>query len=85
MPKKPEVVDHYGAHYRDFAADVYEHVRHDAFGEDIGQNSWSTKEEFERFGSWLGLGPSARLLDVACGSGGPALHLATDGVQGRRS
>jgi SAM-dependent methyltransferase len=55
---------------------VYAEVRREAFGEDIGQNSWLTIEELERFSSWLELEPSARLLDVACGSGGPALHLA---------
>ncbi|MDQ6818923.1 MAG: class I SAM-dependent methyltransferase, partial [Actinomycetota bacterium] len=76
MSEGPEVVEHYGAHYRDFAAEVYGEVRREAFGEDIGQNSWLTIEELERFCSWLELGPSARLLDVACGSGGPALHLA---------
>jgi SAM-dependent methyltransferase len=76
MARGPEVVDHYGAHYRDFAAEVYGDVRREAFGEDIGQNSWLTIEELERFGSWLELRRSVRLLDVACGSGGPALHLA---------
>ncbi len=76
MARKPEVVDHYGAHYRDFTADVYGEVRREAFGEDIGQNSWLTLDELERFGSRLELRPSARLLDIACGSGGPALHLA---------
>jgi SAM-dependent methyltransferase len=74
--KSPEVADHYGAHYRDFAAEVYQEVRREAFGEDIGQNSWLTIDELERFRSWLELGPAARLLDVGCGSGGPALHLA---------
>lgn len=70
------MVDHYGAHYRAFAADVYAEVRREAFGDDVGQNSWVTRDELERFEGWLELGPSARLLDVACGSGGPALHLA---------
>jgi SAM-dependent methyltransferase len=76
VAEKPEVVDHYGAHYRDFAADVYGDVRREAFGVDIGQNSWLTIGELERFGSWLELHPTSRLLDVACGSGGPALQLA---------
>jgi SAM-dependent methyltransferase len=75
VPRKPEVVDHYSAHYRDFAADVYRDVRREAFAEDIGQNSWLTIDELERFRSRLELGPAARLLDVGCGSGGPALHL----------
>jgi SAM-dependent methyltransferase len=72
---EPEVAEHYSAHYRDFAADVYGVVRREAFGVDIGQNSWLTVDELERFGSLLKLRPSALFLDVACGSGGPMLHL----------
>jgi SAM-dependent methyltransferase len=73
---KPEVAEHYSAHYRDFAAGVYGDVRREAFGVDVGQNSWLTVEELARFGSLLELHPSVRFLDVACGSGGPMLHLA---------
>jgi SAM-dependent methyltransferase len=76
MSDEPEVVDHYSAQYGQFAADVHEQVRLAAFGEDVGQNSWLTVDELERFGSWLELGPSSVLLDVGCGSGGPALYLA---------
>ena len=45
MAERPEVVDHYGAQYREFAGDVYAEVRRAAFGEDIGQNSWLTVDE----------------------------------------
>jgi SAM-dependent methyltransferase len=76
MPAKREIANHYGAHYREFAGELYAEVRREAFGEDIGQNSWLTVDELGRFRPWLRLGPSVRLLDVACGSGGPALHLA---------
>jgi SAM-dependent methyltransferase len=76
VAERPEIGDHYGAHYREFAADVYREMRRAAFGEDIGQNSWLTVEELERFVSRLELRPAARLLDVACGSGGPSLHVA---------
>jgi SAM-dependent methyltransferase len=76
VPDDHDVVDHYGSHYGQFAADVHAQVRRDAFGEDIGQNSWQTAGELERFLSWVELRPSGRLLDVGCGSGGPALHVA---------
>jgi SAM-dependent methyltransferase len=76
VTERPEVVDHYRAHYREFAADVYAEVRRAAFGEDVGQNSWLTVDELERFTSRLQLQQTARLLDVACGSGGPSLHVA---------
>src|SRR5262249_23054452 len=75
MGSEREVAEHYRAHYRDFAADVYGDVRREAFGVDVGQNSWLTVDELERFGSLLKLRPSAHFLDVACGSGGPMLHL----------
>ena len=51
-------------------------MRREAFTEDLGQNSWHTREEHERLRSWLDLDPASRLLDVACGSGGPTLRLA---------
>jgi SAM-dependent methyltransferase len=66
----------YDANYGNFAAQAYAEVRREAFGHDLGQNSWLTLEEIERFIAWLELGPSSSVLDVACGSGGPALHIA---------
>jgi SAM-dependent methyltransferase len=76
VAKRREVVNHYGAHYRTFGAGVHEEVRRAAFGVDIGQNSWLTVDELDRFLPRLDLEASARLLDVGCGSGGPTLHVA---------
>ena len=67
---------HYGAHYREFADEVYSALRRAEFGDDFGQNNWLTLPELERFASQLELAAGVRLLDVACGAGGPALHLA---------
>ena len=53
-----------------------EQVRRETYGEDLGQSSWMTVDELDRFGEWLGLHTGSRLLDVGCGSGGPALHVA---------
>ncbi len=69
-------VDHYGATYEQFAAKTYAAVRQRAFGEDIGQTGWLSREEHDLFLSWLALKPGAQLLDVACGSGGPTLRAA---------
>ncbi len=53
-------------------------VRRDAFGEDIGQFSWLTAAEHREFVVWLGLGASSEVLEVASGSGGPALFLVEE-------
>ena len=50
-------------------------VRAETFGDDIGQFSWTTADEHHRFQTKLELGPDSRVLEVACGSGGPALFL----------
>jgi ubiquinone/menaquinone biosynthesis C-methylase UbiE len=67
---------HYDANYGNFESDLYSAIRGEAFGEDIGQNSWLTADEQDRFIQHLGLSPEKRLLDVACGAGGPALRIA---------
>ena len=73
-PDQP--VDLYGTSYGGFAEAVYAEVRREAYGDEVGQASWLTREELDRFGSDLGLEASSRLLEVASGSGGPTLHLA---------
>jgi cyclopropane fatty-acyl-phospholipid synthase-like methyltransferase len=67
---------HYKANYGNFQTELYAQIRHEAFGEDIGQNSWLTSAEQDRFLVWLDLSPGKTLLDVACGAGGPALRIA---------
>src|SRR5688572_22728299 len=69
-------IDLYGASYRGFASRLYADIRRAAFGEDIGQTGWLTAEEQDTFIEWLNLSASSRLLDVACGAGGPALRMA---------
>jgi SAM-dependent methyltransferase len=69
-------VDFYGAQYGHFGSDVYAEIRREAFGEDIGQNGWTTADEQNDFITWLAVGPGDRVLDVACGAGGPARRLA---------
>jgi SAM-dependent methyltransferase len=77
MTREPrEAVSYYGAYYRNFAEDAYAEIRRAEFGEDLGQNNWQTLAELERFASQLELSPAVRLLDVACGAGGLAVHLA---------
>ena len=75
-PKLNTQRGHYDANYGNFRTKLYEEVRRDAFGEDIGQNSWLTAGEQDRFRDWLMLSPGKRMLDIACGAGGPTLRIA---------
>jgi SAM-dependent methyltransferase len=63
--------------YSEFTEQVLETIRKETFGRDIGQNSWLTVEEYDRFISWLDLTSADHVLEVASGSGGPALYLAS--------
>jgi 2-polyprenyl-3-methyl-5-hydroxy-6-metoxy-1,4-benzoquinol methylase len=74
--KADEAGIYYDTNYGHFDTELYSEIRREAFGEDIGQNSWLTAEEQDRFLSWLDLSPGKTLLDVACGAGGPALRIA---------
>jgi 2-polyprenyl-3-methyl-5-hydroxy-6-metoxy-1,4-benzoquinol methylase len=66
----------YDANYGNFQSKLYEEIRREAFGEDIGQNSWLTADEQDRFLTRLRLSSDQTMLDVACGAGGPALRIA---------
>lgn len=75
-------VDSYNATYSRFDHAVVARVRREAFGEDIGQNSWMIADECRMYCAWLGLRPESHLLEVGCGSGGPAIFIArTTGAQ----
>lgn len=66
----------YRAHYGRFGGDLAAVIRHETYGEDFGQTSWHTAAEQAEVAALLELGPGMHLLDVGCGSGGPALALA---------
>jgi len=70
-----ERVDLYSS-YSNFSERVLTAIRDETFGVDIGQNSWITADEYDRFISWLRLEPGGHVLEVASGSGGPARYLA---------
>ena len=69
-------VDLYSSTYGNFKEQVLAEVRTDTYGVDIGQNSWITTDEYDTFYSWLNLSAGDHLLEIASGSGGPALYLA---------
>lgn len=68
--------NYYASTYGEFENELYARLRREVYGEDIGQNSWITADEQDRFIPWLQLAPGQKLLDVACGAGGPALRIA---------
>ena len=68
----------YDTVYGSFADELNATIRFEAFGEEIGQNSWLTADEHRRFLTWLELGESSDVLEVASGSGGPALFMVRE-------
>jgi SAM-dependent methyltransferase len=68
----------YDRTYGTFADRLNATIRSQAFGEEIGQNSWLTADEHRDFFAWLEIDTSSHVLEVACGSGGPALLMARE-------
>jgi len=69
-------VDLYNSTYSNFQEQVLAQIRQETYGEDIGQNSWISTDEYDTFYSWLDLSANDHVLEIASGSGGPALYLA---------
>ena len=69
-------VDLYDSSYGNYASDTYRQVRIETYGEDFGQTSWVTREESNEIPRLLDLRANSSVLEVGCGSGGYALHLA---------
>ena len=71
-----ESVDLYDGAYANYQLEVYREVRIETYGEDFGQTSWVTTEESTEIPRLLELKPDSFVVEVGCGSGGYALHLA---------
>jgi SAM-dependent methyltransferase len=69
-------VDLYDSAYGNYVSDTYRQIRIETYGEDFGQTSWVTTEESNEIPQLLDLRPDSYALEVGCGSGGYALHLA---------
>ena len=69
-------VDLYDSAYGNYESDTYRQVRIETYGEDFGQTSWVTTEESKEIPQLLDLKRNSSVLEVGCGSGGYALHLA---------
>jgi cyclopropane fatty-acyl-phospholipid synthase-like methyltransferase len=62
--------------YGEVSDGVLAEIRRETYGEDLGQFSWITADELRKFFNRLQLTADSHVLDVACGSGGPALFTA---------
>src|SRR5215475_12463589 len=69
-------VDLYDNAYTHFANSTEAAVRKRTYGEDIGQSSWMTAEEWHSFADQLEITNRSHVLEVGSGSGGPATYLA---------
>ena len=71
-----EGTEYFDNAYARTSDELYADIRGQAFGEDIGQFSWLTAEEYAMFAGWLSVDGRSHVLEIACGAGGPALFLA---------
>ncbi len=69
-------LDLYNNAYGNYESDAYREVRIETYGEDLGQTSWVTTEESAEIPELLALERDSYVLEIGCGSGGYALHLA---------
>jgi ubiquinone/menaquinone biosynthesis C-methylase UbiE len=69
-------VDLYDTAYGNYQSQTYRQVRIETYGEDLGQTSWVTTEESKEIPRLLDLRLNSSVLELGCGSGGYALHLA---------
>jgi ubiquinone/menaquinone biosynthesis C-methylase UbiE len=72
----PDKVELYDGEYGNYDSDVYRQVRIETYGVDFGQTSWVTTEESAQIPISLGLTSDSSVLEIGCGSGVYALHLA---------
>ena len=72
----PDKVELYDGEYGHYESDVYRHVRIETYGVDYGQTSWVTTEESAQIPSSLELTNDSSVLEIGCGSGVYALHIA---------
>ena len=64
--------------YKNYSDQLYQEIRLETFGEDIGQTSWLTADEYREYFKILDLSANKHVLEVATGSGGPAIHMVKE-------
>jgi SAM-dependent methyltransferase len=74
--RMPDKVDLYDNAYANYGSEVYQQVRIETYGQDLGQTSWVTMAESREIPHLLGLTQDSSVLEIGCGSGRYALDLA---------
>jgi len=69
-------VEMYDGEYGNYDSEVYRQVRTETYGVDFGQTSWVTTEESKEIPNLLALTNASSVLEIGCGSGVYALHVA---------
>src|SRR6516164_1835693 len=69
-------VDLYDSSYGHYALTAYGEIRLEKYGEDYGQTSWVTTAESHEIPRLLKVSNKSSVLEIGCGSGGYAVHLA---------
>jgi ubiquinone/menaquinone biosynthesis C-methylase UbiE len=72
----PEKVDLYNTSYGNNETEVYSEIRRETYGVDLGQTSWVSREELAEIPLALQINATTNALEIGCGAGGFALHLA---------
>jgi len=67
-------VDLYNTSYGNSGDGTYREVRLETYGEDFGQTSWATVEEFDEIALALELSGESRVLEIGCGGAGCAIY-----------
>ena len=74
MSRKP--LKFYDSTYSNINEKILQEVRDETYGVDLGQSGWLTSDEHLNFISQIKADSHSRILEVACGSGRPAMRIA---------
>lgn len=72
----PDRVDLYDTSYGNSELPAYREIRRETYGQDLGQTSWATAEEFQLIARQLEIASESSVLEIGSGSGGCAIYFA---------